>query len=245
MSVTKIEKSRSTKSKREEDRELSLKLKKILWEPCNHAKLNDSATNIEENTSMFFQHFATHRLAFLSSSHRVLQFGISTGKFLIDNRSPQQKEIIGYDYSPSAIKHVEKNGIQGREIDLNDIDDIDDNRLAYHSTLQEDLSVPSHILIIRTLEYLNPEAMKLFIFSLISLAKRDSKFYIEIYNPENQTLESNNIEFGHHILPGYVPSFFAPRTDIEFLDRTTEYIKDDKFLKGDSSTTERFVFRKL
>lgn len=195
-------------------------------------KLND--------TSKFFYSIpADLKETFESSTKQIIQFGISTGDYLKELCKKTERSIIGYDISPVAIKHFARTKITGREVDLNETKVDDKSCLAYQDLLAEDLAVSTQILIIRTLEYLNPEAMKLFIFSLINLAKPGSQFYLEIFSGGGGDLIDNaGFTYCYQPEAGYCASFFGPRTDIRF-----DYHK--KLISKEGELVERLIVSKF
>lgn len=117
--------------------------------------------------------------AFIQSSNRVIQFGLSSGKFLRENNIPKTRDCIGYDYSEVSSSIAKAAGIKHRTVDLNDIE-CKSESLGYEAQLNEDLSVPCDILIIRLLEYMDKNAATLLIASLIHTAQPGSLFYIDL-----------------------------------------------------------------
>lgn len=197
------------------------------WE--SYAKLKIADPNVSRNqTGLFFQSLPLPlNTLFRSSTRQIVHFGICTGDYHTDQQEqdemygvPYDKKIIGYDISESAISHITSKGMQGRVVDLNDADD--EKKVSYHGVLSKDLSIASDILIIRTLEYLNPKAVQLFLFSLLAFAAPGSRIFIEIYGSDisNECFPNTNIPQDYFIKPGFVSSFFAPRTDMQFLHRT-------------------------
>ena len=93
---------------------------------------------------------------------------------------------------------------QHRLVDLNEAEN---DELTYQQLLQEDLSVPCDILLIRLLEYLDDNAVTLLLTALIATAKPGSVFYIEF----NQTTSpiTNNLAIGA------LGKFFKPEENFE------------------------------
>lgn len=231
------------KEKKEDD---SQRQKTLMWETYNQKRLLGS--NITDQTKEFFNAIAsTKKDVFLSSTKRVVQFGVSTGDYLKTLHSPS-RSLIGYDYSKTAIKYINEAGIEGRLVDLNEIaESTTPKRLAYQPLLEKDLSISSELLIIRLVEYLNPEALKLFIFSILNLAKSDSKFYFEIFSTEqkDQIVPSTNLVHRHNLKTGYIPSFFAPRVDMEFVSYKISHNEENDKCSGADTTVERLILRKI
>lgn len=142
-----------------------------------------------------------------------LQFGACDGDMLREfNKLPNAK-VKGYDYIDSFKRDLEQVGIAFEKIDLEMIDE-NKKELACLSTLKADLAQSSNIIAVRILEYLTQEALELLIFSLINESKPNSVFFIigRINKTYFKNLSNNE---------NYIASFFAPRTDIEFVYHTT------------------------
>lgn len=218
-------------------------VKETAWNPYNEMKLK--GVNINDQTTEFFKAILpAQKEAFHTSSKRIIQFGISTGHYVKALCSPS-RSVAGYDYSETAINHINDVGMTGRLVDLNQIHPDNNKRLAYQPLLETDLSVSVDILMVRILEYLNPETVMLLIFSLLDLARIDSTFYFEIlsYKKESIHYSSRPIHF-YHLQSGYVASFFAPRTDIEFVSHRMGYNEKNDICSGEDSAVERLIVKK-
>lgn len=206
-----------------------------------------SLSTLSDQTELFFRAIPSEQKdEFDSSAEGVIQLGISTGNYLTQFCSLSTRRIIGYDYSQVAINHISEKGVTSRLVNLNETDINNDKRLGYHDLLEADLYVSRAVLIIRTLEYLNPEAVKLLIFSLLDFSKPGTKFYLEIFtaNSKDAAKQSSMREFHHNLQPGYIPSFFAPRTDIKFLSHTVDKNEEKDKCSGDDTTVERVILEK-
>lgn len=228
-------------AKREDVRDDDLRT--VIWDPYNQKKIG-GFTRVANQTELFFKAIPTEENnEFHAATTGVIQLGISTANYLTRYCSLSTRCIFGYDYSPVAIDHVSKKGVSGRLVNLNRINRNNDKQLDYHDVLKADLAASRAVLIIRTLEYLNPEAVKLLIFTLLDLSKPDTKFYLEIFtvNCKDTVKESSMREFHHNLEPGYIPSFFAPRTDIKFLSHS---VSNDEHSEDDA-IVERVILQKL
>ena len=216
-----------------------------VWDGYNETKLEginpfSGGLHVDVTHNFFAAIPTSLRLGFHNSTLNIIQFGISTGQHLTAKFKNPEK-IIGYDYSPIAIAHIASKGIQSRLTDLNKINEA--NNLAYQHSLEMDLSTAAEILIIRTLECLTPQAADLLIHALINLCKPDSRIYIETHQEHSKPVMT--IEPGRNIPTGYIPSFFAARTDFEFkLHKITHNERADRGEPGELSTVERLVVRK-
>jgi hypothetical protein len=202
------------------------KIALTVWNEYNFSKANEEAAHADQ-TSEFFKSIDAHLYPaqFLNNDNetetniksnsykKIIQLGISNAYFMrkfFPNISPI---IIGYDFSNIAVELNGSKGILTRNVDLNDIE-ISDNTLGYADLLKSDLDSSNVVLMLRILEYLEAEALQLLIFFLINYSKSGTSFFIEIFSKDeeekSQNLIHNNLKFG------YVASFFAPRTDMEF-----------------------------
>ncbi len=214
-----------------------------VWDKHNQERL-ESHSHKKDQTKSFFDHIPIqHQQKFNSSSKRVIQIGIGTGAYIGNNCS--SKSVIGYDFSKTAIASIEEKGYIGRLLDLGELHPKNKRQLAYHDLLRKDLAVPAEIVMIRVLEYLNPEAVKLLILSMIDLAKPDSKFYFDIWNghKRNKTDLLGNLCY-FPIEHGYIPSFFAARTDVEFLSYGLCDLANNENVEQDEKCVERLIVRK-
>jgi hypothetical protein len=191
------------------------------WDDYNSSKANDKLAP-KDQTSEFFKSIDSHLYPpqFLDhdketetniKSHsykNIIQLGISDAAYL--TKLNLSSIIIGYDFSTKAVEHNKKKGVLTRHVDLNSIE-ISNNTLAYADLLQSDLDSSNVVLMVRILEYLEAEALQLLIFFLINYSKPGTSFFIEIFSKDD---EENFIH--NNLKVGYVASFFAPRTDMEF-----------------------------
>lgn len=215
--------------------------KSEIWELMNQDKLS-SPKMLHDHTRDFFKEEIRLCILLKSSNYPILQFGISLGSYLINNKFSDKRPIIGYDNSPTAIEHLQKNSIDARAIDLNSLDQ--NNELAYKSVLKHDLSVSSQLLFIRVLEYLNPQAVKLLMFAILETAPKGTTVFVEIFSPDISIFKSSSVDFFTPIPSGYIPSFFAPRTDMDIVSWKNHHKDRDKDVYGLSSDTERFAVTK-
>ncbi|MBX3709582.1 MAG: hypothetical protein KIT56_05940 [Gammaproteobacteria bacterium] len=231
--------------KEQDDRDI----KTTMWNFYNQVKLNKPHTDM---TSNFFNAIPVRqKQQFNSSTKRILQLGVSLGEYHHNQYySSSTRSIIGYDCSQTAIDHVTQKGILGRLVNLDEIVEDGKKHLAYQALLEADLSVPAEILIIRTLEYLSPEAAVLLIISILNLAKPNTEYYFETYSEDKSPEPDIGIIFQRRLQPGYIASFFGPRTDIQFLSYTIthneEQKEDDAHSANSNNTiTERLVVKKI
>jgi hypothetical protein len=131
----------------------------------------------------------------------ILQFGCSVG-YLLEEYQAKGWRVKGYDYSPAAANRLGLTGIPYRPFNLNTIFSNKDAKVRDQcAELKSDIASHQNIIAIRIFEYLNQDALKLLIFSIIDYSKPETRF----------------IFASHEIKPGYVPSFFGGRTDFETL----------------------------
>lgn len=222
-------------------------LRFLIWESYNQSKLEGinpfSLQPFNDQTHNFFTAIpAPLRRKFHSSlkKNKIIQFGISTGEYFVST-SKVLSNIIGYDYSPTAIAHITSKKMQGRLTDLNKMDD-ESKELDCQTLIETDLSGAAEILIIRTLECLTPQAADLLLHAIINFSKLGTRLYIENWQgPDDPTSPTKT---ARNIPRGYVPSFFAARTDFEFqLDTVTLDEKTDMRAPDDHSTVERLVVK--
>ncbi len=204
-----------------------------------------------DNTQIFFDKIEAHdketeesnkkEISFFKSFSQVVQFGISTGRYFTNNSLlAQERKIIGYDLSVSAISCIDKKGFEGRLINLDEIVTTGKHpQLAYYDKLKQDLSKPCALIMIRIAEYLNFDALVLLIFSCIDLAQPGSKFYFETAQSSVEQLGRNNF------MPGYFASFFAPRTDMNICLRVKTKDEPQDRCEGEHTDVERLIVEKL
>lgn len=224
---------------KEEPKEITSKDQ--IWELMNQEKMWGQQ-KFDDHTRDFFKEEIRLCTLLKSSNDPIIQFGISVGSYLMSNKFSEKRSIIGYDNSPTAIEHLRNNSIHARDIDLNALDE--NNELAYKSVLKNDLSISSQLLFIRVLEYLNPEAVKLLMLTIIDEAQKGTSLFVEIFNPNKSVFEESSIDFFTPIPLGYVPSFFAPRTDMDIISWKNHHKKFDESISGASSDTECFAVTK-
>jgi hypothetical protein len=230
----KVIKSRRTP---ENNDKTDLELVFLTWQSYNQTKVDgiNSIARVPDQTTDFFAHISKKfKKELKASTNNIIQFGISLGRFF-EKSKLLSRNIIGYDYSPIAINHITSKKIQGRLVNLNEIDN-QTNELACHKLLTTDLATAAEILIIRTLECLTPEAVVLLIQTILDLAKVGSTIYIETWQGEKETIT------GRSIPERYIASFFAPRTDIDF--KLWEFLLDDDPDAKPMESINRLIVRK-
>lgn len=201
----------------------------------------------QKQTSQLFRAVSSsYQSDFLSSTKRIIQLGISTGDFLQEIASDNStRKIIGYDISSTAIDYITSKGLQGRLVDLNEINTTK-KCLAYQSALENDLSLSADILAVRILEYLDPGALILLLFALINLSKPNTMFYFDIFSAKFDDLTqfqfTNNYQY---LKENYVASFFAPRTDMQFVYHTINKNEENDKCNQCDTTTERLILKKI
>lgn len=163
---------------------------------------------------------------------------MSSAEFVVKATAGKNRECIGYDYSENAVSIAANNGVNARLIDLCSINN---GQLAYQDMIELDLSVATNIIAIRVLEYLNPQAVILLIFSLMNAAKPGSTLYFETCLINHSPLSK---EVCHDIENNYVASFFAPRTDKQFRHHSINVESIDD-LGGMEGTNNRLIVSKL
>jgi hypothetical protein len=213
-----------------------------IWDSYNQHELETRGAGFGNNgpTALFFDNKITsNEKSKFDGLNKIIQFGAGIGSFYKGSRANDGKEIISYDFSTVAMQAISSKAVIERKVNLNDIDSQNPSALAYHDKLQHDLAEPCALLIIRTAEYLDASALTLLIFSLIDLAKPGSMFYFEILATGEVDEPCRN-----ELPNGYVPSFFAPRTDINFRHRAITHNEVADACSGQTSI-ERFIVEKL
>lgn len=204
----------------------------------NRSKLNGSDNDL---TKEFYNSIPSgHSARFQSSARRILQLGVSLGQY-VSQFSGGSREVVGYDISDIAINEAQRSGITARKINLDELkDDNGVKVLAYQSQLAEDLSTPTDLLAICFLEYLKPETLMVLLQSIIDLMKPESQCYfnIGIYTDSTSGRDFLKNHFFYPVQAGYVPSFFAPRTDVQIDYHDLKSDDDDIF------RFERFIVQK-
>lgn len=170
-----------------------------------------------------YTHFLFNSFSLMSFTKlkRWLQFGAASGEFLYD-RKVDQCEVLGYDHSTVAIRQLLNKNIPARKMDLNSIkaDDIDN--------LISDLAQPCNMVLIRLIEYIKDDALILLLHLLIEKSQPGSVFYLS--NNVDRELCEESSDFDS----SYIKSFFAVRTDIQFLffARSLDKNNKDKILEN-------------
>ncbi|MBA4697520.1 MAG: hypothetical protein H2069_09070 [Legionella sp.] len=82
---------------------------------------------------------------------------------------------MGYEYIEDTIDHMKTKKIPVRKIDLNHFKN---EKLTYEENLQENLKDQTNNFAIRILNYLQPEALRLLMLSLMNFIAKGSKFRI-------------------------------------------------------------------
>ena len=186
-----------------------------IWDQYNQAKIDGE--NLTDQTEQFFAEISPANLKlFQESNNQVIHFGCGLGSYV---STLPHRRTIGYEYSPSAIQYLqEHNSINTiRNVDL---DAITDGTLSYQSYITTDLNHPADILMVRLLEYLSDDALLLLLSALIQQAQPNTTFYIEVSKAIDTDDKLEQLGFIRDLEKGYVASFFAPRTDMEFISHT-------------------------
>lgn len=204
-------------------------LSQTLWDTYNQAKL--AGEHLDDQTGLFFSQSALATQELNSSFNRVVHLGAGIGSFL--QPMAGTRDVIGYDCSLAAVTQINQLGMRGRKVDLNNFD-------SYKVQLEQDLLIPTDILMIRILEYLHPEVVVLLLTLLIEQAEPGSVFYIETaWSMASRELET--IGHMYKVVQGCIPSFFAARTDMTFLS----WEKRKDIVEGDMvMDVERVIVKK-
>lgn len=184
-------------------------------ERYNEAKSKSPDVSKDQTIAFFHEIPEAEMKNFDSSTRRILQLGVSLGKY-VGALSGGSREVIGYDISKTALAESRKRGVTVREINLEDtIPSEKGEVLAYTPQLAEDLSVPVDLLVVRCFEYLSSDAIKLLMTSVLDLMKPSSSFYFDSVSGINAELVNKHTGevYLHGNQPGYIPSFFGARTD--------------------------------
>lgn len=182
---------------------------------------------ITDYTRYFFDKWNLY--TFLNTScQKFFQLGVASGKFIEDYQIKAEWDVSGYDYSATAIEYLKKHNISAKQIDLNAIDQ-NATSLLYQQELSQDLATPINFLAVRILQYLEPKALSLLLFTVMNTIKPDSVLFLvttvlpkneDDVIKENRKQSITNSE-GNVKERGFIFSFFAPRTDFAVLFRTT------------------------
>lgn len=194
---------------------------------------NGIKLEIKSYTHFFLEQFNSYQ--FLNTSCAdIVQFGQSFGA-LIEEYKNQHWNVVGYDFSETAFNNLQAKGVPVRLVDLNSIDD--NHHLTYEQQLLADTSKITNLLLIRILEYLEPEATMLLLFAIMDHAKKGSVFFIATktvdFDEKTQKQMSNEHRFfcfeqelamkrealihsekGKALFRHLVPTFFMTRTDM-------------------------------
>jgi len=167
-------------------------------------------------------------------SKSILQLGASTGGFI---ETYQQKgwSVLGYDYSPISIKLMLEKNIPARLVNLNALNS-ESNSLIYKDLLQNDMQKYCNIFMFRVLNYLDMKAQTYLLHLIISNSLPGTVFFIGDQFDESKGYENAFPETKRN----FKTSFFAPRTDMEFLLNTTVHLNIESHNRKD----ELIVIRK-
>ena len=191
----------------------------VIWDEYNRAKIQ--GVSIYNQTMKFFSELDQqifHR--FVTSEKQIVQFGCGSANYIT---SLTNRNIVGYEYSKTAIQDFRVNHKQHTIRDIN-LDAQHNSTLDYAAEITHDLRIPSDIMMIRVIEYLSPDALILLTLALIQQAACGTTFYIEVaHSAEDEHGQSlQDIGFITPLKAGYIASFFAPRTDMRFDLHTAE-----------------------
>lgn len=198
-------------------------------------------SKLDNQTQLFFESLRKKYLdQFLNSTNQIIQFGICNGDYITPIAKQYNRNVIGYDYASIANTIATQKGAQMRPINLNNI--TADHELAYQAQLEHDFANISDVLLIRVLEYLNPEAVQLLMISMIKLAKPGSRFYIEILSPQADITDpSGQITISYSLKPGTIRTFFQSKGNFKI----TELDNSKNFNDKGSNTLERLLVEKI
>ena len=214
---------------------------KFVWD-----QYSDSRPVGSTHTERYFKKIpAELQTTFSSSTNQIIQLGCNSGAYL--RQLNLTRRVIGYDYSKRSLDFfsAERALFSSREIDL---EQIEDGNLSYAAILQRDLLIVSDILIVRTLEYLDPKAVELLLFSLILHLKPGSRIDIEIFNAKGDAHDHlTTIGFcGASTPQNYIATFFSSRTDFVTLYHSYVHNEvEDQSPNISESTVERLIYRKI
>jgi hypothetical protein len=218
-------------------------LRKFAWNSYN-SDISITNKNIPNQTFLFFERLPScFKSGFYVSSLPIIQFGIA--KALYVQKFSDSRKIIGYDFSDVAIQALNtSNKISARKIDLNQINHTD-NSLAYLDLLKIDFSNPADVLLIRILEYMEPEAVKLLMISLCNLAQAGTRFYFEIFNSEHSGTELKpGFIFDYNVSIGWISSFFNPWPDFTTTYYNVSYNEEQYKNTGEKTSIEKMIVEK-
>lgn len=205
---------------------LKAQIKEKVWNKYPICQLMGAAP---DQTTRFFAK-PIPRETLLGSTKKIVQLGVASGLYLKGDEF-NTRTRVGYDYSDASAALAT---FQHRLIDF---EDTTDDTLNYQDKIDTDLSEPCDILIIRLLEYLDPNAATLLLASLIKTAQPGTTFYIDFNKAAQQH------PFAPNDWPiGTISHFFQPTENFE----TKMYAVVDEL--GDEvkhGQTEEIVVTKL
>lgn len=142
-------------------------------------------------THYFFKTFDLEKYM-NKEANSILQLGASIGKFLVEQKKwgiekKQEVDVTAYEWSEFAVRNMQQEKINARQIDLNSVDKIN-KQLNYLPELQIDLAKPTNIFAFRILEYLDKSTADLLVLTMMDLAKPGSVLMIGgITSPDGKT----------------------------------------------------------
>jgi hypothetical protein len=192
------------------------------WENYNLMRTQNSAvirrqadgriesTLADSYTKDFFDYYKLYP-HLNESCKRIVQLGASNGNFM-GHYKKLEWDVVGYDYSKTAVSEMTKKGILAKQVDLNLLGaDKKKKDSVIRTELRKDFEKTSNIFLFKILELLGPEAFKEFFYLLMDDAAPGSIFFIA--GPvEPNTKSKTKTGFTRN----YKLSFFA-RTDMEIL----------------------------
>lgn len=210
-----------------------------IWNSYAIAKL--LGAKLDNQTQLFFESIGnTQKEAFLCSASQIIQFGIGNGEYATNIAKQHNRKIIGYDFAPVANTVASANGAEMRLVNLNATNA--NNNLGYQTQLENDFSDVSDVLLIRILEYLNPEAVQLLMISIMNSAKPGSRFYVEILSSQADiTGPSGQITVSYSLKPGTVATFFNAKNNFKITNLDNVKNPNDR----GEETLERLLIEKI
>ena len=193
-------------------------------------------------TAFYFEKY--HLETYFNTNHQqLLQLGAYRGD-LLKKYKEKGWQVMGYEFNDKACKFMVDKNIDCKNINLNACSEnptAKKHALDYQAQLKSNLSQPTHIVAVRILAILKPEAFNLLMFSLIentkpgsililiesclSLTKEQAKEMLGMRELTNENMKKHPVT--NHSLPeNYIGSFYGPRTDIELLFSTKQRTKD-------------------
>lgn len=190
-----------------------------LWVPDkdirNHEEYNKSWTfssGISPLTDPCFPPYLYLYRPYLDHHKTVLDIGI--GKGLQEYGLIEEGySVRGYDYSEEAIVTLKKQGIPCRKINLN-LCGVKTGKISYRHLLKEDLSAPTNVVAIHSIQHIADTAFVSLVFNLMKLSQPETTFFFV-----TRTFPTFAHSFSRAHTRNYLVSFFGARTDmsIEFL----------------------------